>query len=181
MWFKRLSILTIVITVAGCQSLPQQTDKKMPEKAEPNKEQQTPSGVTIHPYDREEIQRQKIVIPEQKTKQQFDDGRQLPAFKNLMQKTQTAYRQGQWNQAQGFAMQAQRIAPQSSETFLYLALIANQQKQPANAESLARRGLSYAQSNAMKKQLWSIILKAGQMQKNPKTIQQAQTAIKSLS
>ena len=127
MWFKRLSILAIVITVAGCQSLPQQTDKKMPEKAEPNKEQQTPSGVTIHPYDREEIQRQKIVIPEQKTKQQFDDGRQLPAFKNLMQKTQTAYRQGQWNQAQGFAMQAQRIAPQSSETFLYLALIANQQ------------------------------------------------------
>ena len=121
------------------------------------------------------------MIPEQKSKQQFDDGRQLPAFKNLMQKTQTAYRQGQWNQAQGFAMQAQRIAPQSSETFLYLALIATQQKQPANAESLARRGLSYAQSNAMKKQLWSIILKAGQMQKNQKTIQQAQTAIKSLS
>jgi len=41
--------------------------------------------------------------------------------------------------------------------------------------------LTYAQSNAMKKQLWSIILKAGQMQKNQKTIQQAQTAIKSLS
>ena len=76
-----------------------------------------------------------------------------------MQKTQTAYRQGQWSQAQSYAMQAQRLAPQS----------------------LARRGLSYAQSNAMKKQLWSIILKAGQMQKNQKTIQQAQTAIKSLS
>jgi hypothetical protein len=121
------------------------------------------------------------VIPEQKSKQQFDDGRQLPAFKSLMQKTQTAYRQGQWSQAQSYAMQAQRLAPQSSETFLYLALIANQQKQPANAESLARRGLSYAQSNAMKKQLWSVILKAGQMQKNQKTIQQAQTAIKSLS
>ena len=98
-----------------------------------------------------------------------------------MQKTQTAYRQGQWSQAQSYAMQAQRLAPQSSETFLYLALIANQQKQPANAESLARRGLSYAQSNVMKKQLWSMILKAGQMQKNQKTIQQAQTAIKSLS
>ena len=182
MWFKRLSILATIVAVAGCQSLPQPAEKKIPEKAtQSDKEQKTPSGVTIHPYDREEIQRQKIVIPEQKSKQQFDDGRQLPAFKNLMQKTQTAYRQGQWNQAQGFAMQAQRIAPQSSETFLYLALIATQQKQPANAESLARRGLSYAQSNAMKKQLWSIILKAGQMQKNQKTIQQAQTAIKSLS
>ncbi|MDH1277698.1 MULTISPECIES: tetratricopeptide repeat protein [Acinetobacter] len=182
MWFKRLSILATIVAVAGCQSLPQPAEKKIPEKAtQSDKEQKTPSGVKIHPYDREEIQRQKIVIPEQKSKQQFDDGRQLPAFKSLMQKTQTAYRQGQWSQAQSYAMQAQRLAPQSSETFLYLALIANQQKQPANAESLARRGLSYAQSNAMKKQLWSIILKAGQMQKNQKTIQQAQTAIKSLS
>ena len=182
MWFKRLSILATIVTVAGCQSLPQPAEKKIPEKpTQADKEQKTSSGVTIHPYDREEIQRQKIVIPEQKSKQQFDDGRQLPAFKSLMQKTQTAYRQGQWRQAQSYAMQAQRLAPQSSETFLYLALIANQQKQPANAESLAHRGLSYAQSNAMKKQLWSVILKAGQMQKNQKTIQQAQTAIKSLS
>lgn len=142
MWFKRLSILVTIVTVAGCQSLPQLAEKKIPEKpTQSDKEQKTPSGVTIHPYDREEIQRQKIVIPEQKSKQQFDDGRQLPAFKSLMQKTQTAYRQGQWSQAQSYAMQAQRLAPQSSETFLYLALIANQQKQPANAESLARRVL----------------------------------------
>lgn len=182
MWFKHLSILATVVAVVGCQSLPQSTDKKTPEQpTQPNKAQKTPSGVTIHPYDREEIQRQKIVIPEQKPKQQFDDGRQLPAFKGLMKKTQTAYRQGQWSQAENYAMQAQRLAPQSSETFLYLALIANQKKQPANAESLARRGLSYAQSNAMKKQLWLIILKAGQMQNNQKTIKQAQSAIKSLS
>ena len=87
MWFKRLSILATIVTVAGCQSLPQPSEKKIPEKpTQADKEQKTPSGVTIHPYDREEIQRQKIVIPEQKRKQQFDDGRQLPAFKNLMQK-----------------------------------------------------------------------------------------------
>ncbi len=82
MWFKRLSILATIVTVAGCQSLPQPAEKKIPEKpTQADKEQKTPSGVTIHPYDREEIQRQKIVIPEQKSKQQFDDGRQLPAFK----------------------------------------------------------------------------------------------------
>jgi hypothetical protein len=87
MWFKRLSILATIVTVAGCQSLPQPAEKKIPEKpTQADKEQKTPSGVTIHPYDREEIQRQKIVIPEQKSKQQFDDGRQLPAFKSLMQK-----------------------------------------------------------------------------------------------
>ena len=95
MWFKRLSILATIVTVAGCQSLPQPSEKKIPEKpTQADKEQKTPSGVTIHPYDREEIQRQKIVIPEQKSKQQCDDGRQLPAFKSMMQKTQTAYRQG---------------------------------------------------------------------------------------
>ena len=68
MWFKRLSILATIVTVAGCQSLPQPSEKKIPEKpTQADKEQKTPSGVTIHPYDREEIQRQKIVIPEQKS------------------------------------------------------------------------------------------------------------------
>lgn len=37
-----------------------------------------------------------------------------------------------------------------------------------NAEALAQRGLSYAQSNAMKKQLWLVILKAAQQQNDQK-------------
>lgn len=182
MWFKYFSVLTLAATVVGCQSLPQPNEERSTKQTKsPEQAPSSSSGVTIHRYDREEIQRQKVIIPEQKTKQQFDDGRQLPAFKSLMQKTQMAYRQGRWSQAQTFAMQAQRLAPQSSETFLYLALIANQQQQPANAESLARRGLSYAQSKPMKKQLWQVILKSAQIQQHPKTIQQAKTAIKGLS
>ena len=47
-------------------------------------------------------------------------------------------------------------------------------------EALAQRGLSYAQSNAMKKQLWNVILKAGQKQNKAASIQKAQQALKGL-
>ncbi|OTG73930.1 hypothetical protein B9T23_13025 [Acinetobacter terrae] len=178
-WVLGLGLVGLV----GCQSLPAPETK---EPAKPvsseKKEIKSPSGVVITPYDREEIQRKKmqVVVPEQRSTQQFDDGRELPAFKKLMQKTQQAYQQGQWNQAEAAALQAQRLAPQSAETFLYLALVANKKNKLANAEALAQRGLSYAQSNAMKKQLWLVILKAAQQQKDQKTIQQAQKALKAL-
>jgi hypothetical protein len=77
-------------------------------------------------------------------------------------------------------LQAQRIAPQASETYLYLALIADQRKQYANAEALARRGLSYAQSNSMKKQLWMIVLKASEARNHPVKAQEARRAIQAL-
>ncbi|MGE8562001.1 MAG: tetratricopeptide repeat protein [Acinetobacter sp.] len=182
--YKRCVIGLGLIGLVGCQSLPTPETQKQKPSPSPSekKEVNTPSGVIITPYDREEIQRKKmqVVIPEQRSRQQFDDGRKLPAFKKLMQKTQLAYKQGQWNQAEAAALQAQRLAPQSAETYLYLALVANKKNKPANAEALAQRGLSYAQSNAMKKQLWLAILKAAQQQKDQKTIQQAQTALKGL-
>ncbi|ENK7511823.1 tetratricopeptide repeat protein, partial [Acinetobacter baumannii] len=103
---------------------------------------------------------------------------QLPAFKTLMQKTEQAYKNQQWSEAERYALQAQRLAPQAAETYLFLALTANHKQQYSNAESLARRGLSFAQSQAMKKQLWLVILKAGQQRNNPKTVQEAQQALK---
>lgn len=172
-----------LIGLVGCQSLPTPESKQPPKPAPAEKPDiKTPSGVVITPYEREEIQRKKmqVIVPEQHSKQQFEDGRQLPAFQKLMQKTQLAYKQGKWNEAEAAALQAQRLAPQSAETFLYLALIANKNNQPANAKALAQRGLSYAQTNAMKKQLWQVILKAAQQQKDQKTIQQAQKALKGL-
>ena len=59
-------------------------------------------------------------------------------------------------------------------------MIANRKNQPARADAFALRGLSYAQSNAMKKQLWQVRLKAAQQQKNTKAIQNAQQALKGL-
>ncbi|WP_445117085.1 tetratricopeptide repeat protein [Acinetobacter sp. WZC-1] len=182
---KQVILVAGLISLAGCQSLPTQHTSPTPSPAQPGKKPgvETPDGVKITPYDRPEIQRKQlqVIVPQQKTQlQKFDDGRQLPVFKQLMQETQTAFKQGKWDEAEKSAMHAQRLAPQSAETFLYLALIAGHKNQPANAESLARRGLSYAQSNAMKKQLWQIILKAGQSQNKAGTVQEAQARLKSL-
>ena len=91
--------------LVGCQSLPESRPAPQPdqEKTTERKTIRTPTGVVIHPYEQEEIQRKKlqVVVPEQKVQQRFEDGRSLPAFKKLMQQTQTAYRQGQWARAGG--------------------------------------------------------------------------------
>jgi len=59
-------------------------------------------------------------------------------------------------------------------------MIADQRKEYANAEALARRGLSYAQSNAMKKQLWLIILKASEARNHSVKAQEARRALQAL-
>lgn len=92
-----------MLGLAGCQSLPvpEQEAPKQQTPKEVKKDIHTPSGVVIHPYDHPDIQRQRIVIPKQQERvQQFDDGRNLPAFKKLMQQTQNAYAKGQFNQAE---------------------------------------------------------------------------------
>lgn len=173
------------ISLVGCQSTsvqkPTQT-QNLP-KTESVPQVKTPEGIKITPYERPEIKREQLQVvipPQQQTQQKFDDGRQLPAFKQLMQQTQIAFKQGKWNEAEQAAMHAQRLAPQSAETYMYLAMISNHKNQASNAESLARRGLSYAQTNTMKRQLWQIILKSAQLQKNAKTIQEAQARIQAL-
>jgi hypothetical protein len=180
---KNTLIASTLLVLAGCQSLPA-PEQKAPVK---NDQKEAPkvirdsSGVVIHTYDHPDIERKRVAIPEQPERvQKFDDGRNLPAFKKLIQQTQGFYAKGELNKAEDTAMQAQRLAPQSAETFMYLAMIANRKNQPANAEALAQRGLSYAQSAPMKKQLWNIVLQAGQKQKKTQTIQKAQQALKAL-
>ena len=97
-----------------------------------------------------------MIVPQQKKPQRFnDDGSQLPAFKTLMQ-NRAGLQNQQWSEAERYALQAQRLAPQAAETYLFLALTANHKQQYSNAESLTRRGLSFAQSQAMKNNFgWS--------------------------
>ena len=177
--------LGILLALAGCQTTPQHKAKttKPVEKPKTAHTVPTPNGVKITPYDHPEIKREKIpvVIPQQKAKsQKLEDGQNIPAFKNLMQQTQLAFQKGQWDVAERSALQAQRLAPQNAETFLYLARIANQKKQYANAESLARRGLAFAQSTAQKKMFWNVILQSGQQLKNQQTIAEALRQLQSL-
>ncbi|MEB6479110.1 tetratricopeptide repeat protein [Acinetobacter vivianii] len=178
---KTVAIIGMLI-LAGCTTAPEKTPTKTTPTHPSKKVTQPSSGVKITPYDQKEIKRQSVpvVVPQQKVQQKFNDGSQLPAFKTLMQKTQVAYKQQQLAEAERYALQAQRIAPQATETYLYLAMIADQRKEYANAEALARRGLSYAQSNAMKKQLWLIILKASEARNHSVKAQEARRALQAL-
>lgn len=180
---RQFSVITLTaILLAACQMAPPHTQSPA-KSSEKTQEQQksvtTPDGIKITPYDRPEIQREKIVIPTQQSQQRFDDGRNLPAYQQLIKNTHHAFKQAKWDEAEKNALNAQRLAPQSSEAFMYLAMIANHKNQAKNAESLARRGLSYAQTDAMKRQLWMVILKSGQLQKKPQLIQEAQIKLKS--
>lgn len=165
------------------QATPTSKIEKPAAPSKPNNSVPTPPGVKITPYEQAEITRDplQVMIPKQQTQpQQFDDGRGLPAFKQLMQQCQTAFKQGDMQAAEKAATHAQRLAPQSAESYLYLAMIANHNQQANNAESMARRGLSYAKSTPMKQQLWQTILKSAQQQHNQKVIQEAQQKLKDL-
>ncbi|BCX74699.1 MAG: tetratricopeptide repeat protein [Pseudomonadota bacterium] len=178
-----------ILALAGCQTTPQHTKPPTKPVEKPDTSQQknnvpTPDGVKITPYERPEIKREKVptvIVPQQKAQtQKFEDGQSIPAFKQLMQQAQTAYQKQQWDEAERFALNAQRLAPQSAEVFSYLARIAQQKKQYANAESLARRGLSYAQTTAQKKVFWNTILQSAQQLKNQKTVAEASKQLQSL-
>lgn len=182
--FSLLS-LGVSIGLVACQSNPVPETTKAPTHL-PKEQQQThtPEGVKITPYDYPEIVRKKapavVVQPPKPTVQKFDDGQDTPAVKHLTQATKTAFQNGQWAEAEKYALHMQRLAPQSYESYYWLAEIALKQNKAANAESLVRRGLSYAQSNQTKKQLWQTLLKSGQVQKKQSLITEAQTQLKAL-
>jgi lipopolysaccharide biosynthesis regulator YciM len=77
-------------------------------------------------------------------------------------------------------LQAQRISPQAAQSYVILAQIAQKQRNYNHAEALLQRGLSLANDNATKKQLWLIRLEIAQTQHNPNAIQQAKRALQQL-
>lgn len=157
-----------MIGMVGCQSLPPSKEPATkitpPQEVKP-KEIKTPTGVVIKPYEPEEIQRRPVqpvvVIPKQPIQSQhFDDGSNLPAVKNLIQQAENALKQQQIDRAETLTLQAQRLAPQSAETYLILAKIALLKNNKSSANSLAQRGLSFAQDENIKKQLNTVIQQA---------------------
>ncbi|MFC6052254.1 hypothetical protein A6M14_01925 [Acinetobacter sp. Ac_877] len=181
----KFSIATcVVLGLVGCQNLPSKPEPKKAESAsKPQvKEYRNEHGVVIKTYELDEIKREKLhtAPPSSNNKQKLEDGESLPAYKSLMSQAKTSYNAGQFNKAEGLILQAQRLAPQSADTYLYLSLISLEKNNAKNAESLARRGLSFAQTNTMKRQLWLTIKRAAQKQNNTKAVLEAKNALKSL-
>lgn len=183
MVFASLSLVGLV----GCQSLPStsnppttKTEKQAEEKP---KEKESKVVVTALPDDgiRRESQplppRQppRVILPEnQNNTKKLKDGQGVPAYQNLMQSYLKNLRQNNLKEAESSLIQAQRIAPQSAEVYRELARLANLRKQGSSAEAFARKGLSFAQNNTIRKQLWEQILESAKLRNNANLARQAQ-------
>ena len=180
--YKLIATTCIILGLVGCQSLPSKSESKKTDSSKPQaKEYRNEHGVVIKTYELDEIKRERLQAPPTSSvKQKLEDGESLPAYKNLMSQAKTSYNAGQFDKAEGLILQAQRLAPQSADTYLYLSLVALQKNNAKNAESLARRGLSFAQTNTMKRQLWLTIQRAAQKQNNAKSVAESKNALKSL-
>lgn len=194
MFVKKGILISSLLILVGCQTTPEpkQTKPQATQEKPVQKGIPTPDGVKITPYDQGEISKQslpkpskpappKVIVPKQQVAQQHvDDGTSLVPYRNTIAEANKALKAAKWDDAEKHALQAQRLAPQAAEPFLYLALISEHRNQNTNAESLARRGLSYAQTPPMKRELWKVILNSATKQKNTKVVAEAQSHLKAL-
>jgi hypothetical protein len=120
-----------------------------------------------------------VILPEQTPtpNRHLKNGHGIAAYEKLMQDYLQSLRKNNLIAAEQQLIQAQRIAPQSADVYRELARLANLKKQAANAEALARKGLTFAQNNVQRKQLWQQILQSAQQQNKAALIQQAQQNI----
>ena len=102
----------------------------------------------------------------------------LPAFRNLMAVGVDQLSRGELTAAESSFTRAQRLAPQSSAVYFYLAQVALKKNQPHKAEAIARRGLRVSEDTTRRRALWQLILRAGQMQNNARVVQEAEQALR---
>lgn len=102
----------------------------------------------------------------------------LPAFQKLMQTGMSQLQAGDLTAAESNFTRAQRLAPQSSAVYFYLAQVALKKNQPRKAEAMARRGLSFSTDTSRRRALWQLILRSGQLQNNARVIKEAQQALR---
>ncbi|MHA3080038.1 hypothetical protein [Acinetobacter sp. ANC 5502] len=183
MHLKLISSCVLSLSLIGCSQLTQQpqskhqstplTDKKTTPHSHAN-------GVQITPYQVPEIKRESIPVKNHSAPPQpavTPDGSEKPVFHQLIQQARQALQQNHLTQAEHLALQAQRISPQAAQSYVILAQIAQKQRNYNHAEALLQRGLSLANNNATKKQLWLIRLQIAQTQHNQNAIQQAKRAL----
>ena len=92
------------------------------------------------------------------------DGRDMPAVQGLLASANDSLQQGNFEAAAVSLERAQRLAPQSATVYLQLAQVRLQQNRAVEAEQLARKGLSYAQSNYQQAALWRLVAEAAAQQ-----------------
>jgi hypothetical protein len=182
---KLISSCVLSLSLIGCSQLTQQPQSK--HQSTPRQIKTTShshsNGVQITPYQVPEIKRESIPVKNHSAPPQpaaTPDGSEKPVFRQLIQQARQALQHNHLTQAEHLALQAQRISPQAAQSYVILAQIAQKQRNYNHAEALLQRGLSLANDNATKKQLWLIRLEIAQTQHNPNAIQQAKRALQQL-
>lgn len=95
---------------------------------------------------------------------QLADGSKVPALQGLLQTAERERRAGRLDAAASALERAQRLAPQSSIVYQRLAEVRLQQKRPAEAEHLARKGVGFAAGSGVQAVLWRLIADACRQQ-----------------
>ena len=98
------------------------------------------------------------------------DGRDMPAVQGLLASANGSLQQGDFEAAAVSLERAQRLAPQSATVYLQLAQVRLQQNRAVEAEQLARKGLSYAQSSSQQAALWRLVAQAAEQQGKTETV-----------
>lgn len=163
-----VAISVACVMVAGCvrhQAAPPveaRTPQAMPDRPETGTNQTAPQtggaesvtpSVAVFPR----------VLPSQPPRQ-LADGSKVPAVQGLLSTAERERRAGRLEAAASALERAQRLAPQSALVYQRLAEVRLQQKRPAEAEQLARKGLGFASGSGMQAFFWRQIAEARRQQ-----------------
>ncbi len=192
--YQLLALGLSAIILTACQTTPRystQTAQLPQQPADVQTEPEQPATkVQVIPYPEQEIISEsqplpeapqpanppRIILPEPTTSTapKLRDGRGIAAYDKLMQDYISHLRGNDLAAAESDLIHAQRIAPQSADVYRELSRIANLKKQGSSAEAFARKGLTFAQTDVQRKQLWQQILQSAQMRNNVILMKQAQ-------
>lgn len=151
----RLPALSLTALLAACSTYQPAPDTRV--SAAPSGA--TPPAVT-EPLEAAPAPRPRPIAPPRP----LADGSQLPAVKGLIGSADRARAVGNVELAAANLERAQRLAPQSAVVYQKLAQVRLQQRRPAEAEQMARKGLAYASAPAQQAELWRLIATARQQQ-----------------
>ncbi len=188
---RQLGVLVLSSAVlAGCQNMPdygwpsQQRSQSMITKPKPIIRSTAPNETQKKPIIREAVpviekpQEPVVVAPvplimkpvAAPVVKKLADGRDMPAVQGLLASANGSLQQGDFEAAAVSLERAQRLAPQSATVYLQLAQVRLQQNRAVEAEQLARKGLSYAQSSSQQAALWRLVAQAAEQQGKTETV-----------
>lgn len=177
---KLISLLAFAGLVGCTTTTPPVVTPVAQQQPKPHAPHTNQNGVTITPYNVGEIKRESrpIVVAPKQQPQQHQDGSEIPAFKTVYLQAQQALKQNNIERAEQLGLQAQRLAPQSSGSYLVLAHVALAKNKIPQAKSLAQRGISLTSDTNTKRQFWQIILRTAQLQNDAATVQKVQAMLR---